>query len=62
VGVGAPVFRHGTGRVSVAGCRVVVVVAPMAGSENNTIITAGACAGATNSVQGATALLVAQVL
>ena len=62
MGVGAPVFRHGTGRVSVAGCRVVVVVAPMAGSENNTITTAGACAGATNGVHGTTALLVAQVL
>ena len=62
VGVDAPVFSHGTGRISVASGSDAVVVAPMAGSENNTITTAGACAGATDGVHGATALLVAQVL
>jgi hypothetical protein len=60
-------------RVSVAGCRVAVVVAPMTGSvrrrrrggltrgrsEGNTVTTASACAGAANALVVGTALLVA---
>jgi len=57
--VDAPVFIYFMSRVSVAGCRVAVVVAPMTGSEGNTVTTASACAGAANALVVGTALLVA---